>query len=174
MSRLVLSAVVYGVPAPQGSKKANPIYRGSAKNGTRAFTGQVTLTEMSKKVAPWRQAVQEAVAEAIRFQTTHDLWEGVLDGPVEVRVTFSIRRPTSVSPTRRPWPSVTPDLDKLIRSTMDGISMGGAWLDDKLAVRIVTEKVYAGTPGALERPGAVIDIWTLEGTVPEASVAFAP
>lgn len=174
MTRLALSAVVYGVPAPQGSKKAHAIYRGSTKNGTRQFTGKVTVTEMSKRVAPWREAVRSAVEEAIRLQAAHDAWEGVLDGPVEVHITFALPRPKSVSVTRRPWPAVTPDLDKLIRSTLDGISMGGAWADDKLAVRIGVEKVYAGTPGALPRPGAVIDLWTLEGVSPEAHATVAP
>ncbi|MEV0151556.1 MULTISPECIES: RusA family crossover junction endodeoxyribonuclease [unclassified Nonomuraea] len=171
MTRLALTAVVYGVPAPQGSKKANPIYRGSAKNGTRSFTGRVTLTEMSKKVAPWREAVRDAVRDAIGLQSAHALWEGVLAGPVEVRVTFALPRGKSV---RRPWPITTPDLDKVVRATMDGITMGGAWADDKLAVRITTDKVYAGTPGALERPGAVIDLWALDGVVPEAHATIAP
>lgn len=171
MGKLALSAVVYGVPAPQGSKKAHAIYRGSAKNGTRAFTGRVTVTEMSKKVAPWREAVKAAVAEAIQLQTAHEMWAGVLDGPLEVRITFSVPRGKTV---RRLWPTTMPDKDKLERSTLDGITMGGAWRDDSLVVRSFTEKVYAGTPGALERPGAVIDIWTLDGVVPEAQATFAP
>lgn len=171
MTRLALSAVVHGVPAPQGSKKANPVYRGSRKKGTRVFTGKVNMTEMSKKVAPWREAVRDAVAEAIRSQNAHDMWAGVLEGPVEVRVTFALPRGKTV---RRPWPTTTPDLDKVVRATLDGISMGGAWEDDKLAVRIVTDKVYAGTPGALPVPGAVIDLWTLDGVVPEAQAAVAP
>jgi Holliday junction resolvase RusA-like endonuclease len=171
MARLALTAVVFGVPAPQGSKKAHAIYRGSKKNGTRQATGQIVVTEMSKKVAPWREAVKDAVVAAIQLQSAHDMWAGVLNGPTEVRITFSLPRPKSV---RRPWPTVTPDLDKLIRSTLDGISMGGAWLDDKLAVRTMTEKLYAGTPGALSRPGAVIDLWTLDGVIPEAQATFAP
>jgi Holliday junction resolvase RusA-like endonuclease len=171
MVRLALSAVVYGVPAPQGSKKAHAIYRGSKKNGTRQATGQIVVTEMSKKVAPWREAVKAAVEAAIQLQAVHDMWAGILDAPLEVRITFSMPRPASV---RRPWPSVTPDLDKLVRSTLDGISMGGAWADDKLAVRITTEKIYAGSPGALQRPGAVIDLWTLDGVIPEAQATFSP
>lgn len=169
--RLALSAVVHGIPAPQGSKKAHAIYRGSKKNGTRVATGQIVVTEMSKKVAPWREAVRDAVAAAIRSQTAHDMWAGVLDEPVEVRITFTLPRPRSA---RRPWPSVTPDLDKLVRSTLDGISMGGAWVDDKLAVRIVTEKVYVGSPGALERPGAVVDLFSLQDVIPKAQATIVP
>lgn len=171
MVRLALSAVVYGVPAPQGSKKAHAIYRGSKKNGTRVATGQIVVTEMSKKVAPWREAVKAAVEAAIQLQTAHDMWAGILDGPLEVRITFSMPRGKTV---RRPWPTTTPDKDKLERSTLDGITMGGAWRDDSLVVRSVTEKLYAGSPGALERPGAVIDLWTLDGAIPEAQATFAP
>lgn len=170
MRRLALTAVVFGTPAPQGSKKAHAIRRGSKANGTLEYTGKVSLQEMSKKVAPWREAVRAAVESAVALQVLHDRWEGVLDEPVEVRVSLALHRGASV---RRPWPCVTPDLDKLIRSTMDGISMGGAWVDDKLAVRIITEKVYAGTPGALDSPGAVIEIWTLGDITPEARAAIA-
>jgi Holliday junction resolvase RusA-like endonuclease len=171
MTRLALTAVVYGVPAPQGSKKAHAIYRGSARNGTRQFTGKIAVTEMSKKVAPWREAVQSAVEDAIRLQASHDMWAGVLDGPLEVRITWSMPRGKTV---RRPWPTTTPDKDKLERSTLDGITMGGAWRDDSLVVRSVTEKLYAGTPGALERPGAAIEIWTLEGVIPTALATVSP
>lgn len=171
MTRLALSAVVFGVPAPQGSKQPRAVYRGSKKNGTRVFTGKVTVQEMSKKVAPWREAVRDAVVAAIKVQAAHDMWAGVLDGPVEVRITFSMPRGKTV---RRPWPTTRPDKDKLERSTLDGITMGGAWTDDSLVIRSVTEKLYAGTPGALPRPGAVIDLWTLEGAIPEAQATFAP
>lgn len=170
MITLRLRAVVYGTPAPQGSKRANPIYRGSAKNGTRRFTGRVTLTEMSKKVAPWREAVQEAAREAIRAQESGQAvlapWEP-LQGPVEVRVTFAMPRGKTV---RRPWPCVAPDLDKLVRSTLDGLSMAGVWKDDALAVRLVVEELYAGSPGTLDSPGAVIELHTL---TPSQAVATA-
>jgi Holliday junction resolvase RusA-like endonuclease len=158
-----LRAVAYGTPAPQGSKRANPIYRGSARNGTRRFTGRVTLTEMSKKVAPWREAVCEAAGDAIRAQESRQAalgpWEP-LQGPVEVRITFAMHRPKTV---RRPWPCVSPDLDKLVRSTLDGLSMAGVWKDDALAVRLIVEELYVGTPGVLEAPGAVIELHDLTG-----------
>lgn len=172
--RLVLTAVVFGTPAPQGSKKAHAIRRGSAAKGTLEYTGRVSVTEMSKKVAPWRAAVAEAVQDAVKSQIEHDRWEGTLMGPVEVRITFALPRPKSVSVNRRPWPCVTPDLDKVVRSTLDGITTGGAWKDDALAVRVVTEKVYAGAHGALERSGAVIEIWSLDGITPAALAASIP
>jgi Holliday junction resolvase RusA-like endonuclease len=170
MPELALTAVVIGTPAPQGSKKPRAIYRGSAAKGTREFTGKVAVTEMSKKLAPWREAVKAAVESAVGLLVLHDRWAGVITGPVEVRITFALHRGKSV---RRPWPTVTPDQDKLIRSTLDGITMSGAWADDKLAVRFLTEKVYAGTPGALDAPGAVIEIWTLDDITPEARAAIA-
>jgi Holliday junction resolvase RusA-like endonuclease len=170
MPELALTAVAYGTPAPQRSTQAFAIRRGSKARGTLEYTGQVTLQEMSKNVDPWRKAVATAVVNAIQLQTAHDRWAGVLTGPVEVRITFALHRGKSV---RRPWPTVTPDLDKLVRSTLDGISMGGAWTDDKLATRILTEKVYAGTPGALDSPGAVIDIYCLSDVTPEARSALA-
>jgi Holliday junction resolvase RusA-like endonuclease len=174
MTRLALTAVVYGVPAPQGSKQARAIYRGSAARGTREFTGKVAVTEMSKKVAPWRQEVAKAIAAAIRATDHRSAPWTPLDAPLEVRVTFTLARPKSVSAARRPWPTVTPDKDKLERSTLDGITMGGAWRDDCLVVRSVTEKIYTGSPGALDRPGAVIEIWTLGDVTPAALATTSP
>lgn len=171
MTRLALHAVVYGNPAPQGSKKAAPIYRGSKAKGTRQFTGRVAMREDSPHVEPWRQEVEAAIRDAVATWTAHDRWEGVLMGPVEVRITFTLRRGTTV---RRPWPAVFPDLDKIVRATFDGITKGGAWKDDALAVRLATEKLYAGTPGALERPGAVVELWTLDGITPAALAASTP
>ncbi|MFI7042651.1 RusA family crossover junction endodeoxyribonuclease [Microbispora rosea] len=172
--RLVLTAVVFGTPAPQGSKKAFATRRGSKALGTLEYTGKVSVMEMSKKVGPWRAAVAEAIQAAVRSQIEHDRWEGVLMGPAEVRITFALPRPKSVSVNRRPWPCVTPDLDKVVRSTLDGITMGGVWKDDALAVRVVTEKLYAGAHGALESAGAVIEIWTLDGITPAALAATIP
>jgi Holliday junction resolvase RusA-like endonuclease len=41
---------------------------------------------------------------------------------------------------------VPPDLDKLIRSTCDGITRGKLWVDDARVVRIEAEKQHAATP----------------------------
>jgi crossover junction endodeoxyribonuclease RusA len=109
---------VYGIPAPQGSKTIG------AHGG---------LYESSKKVAPWRKAVAEAVAllgDVEQFTT-----------PVVIAVRFYLPRPRSV---KRLYPSVPPDLDKLQRSLGDGLSIDSTILaDDSLIIRWEAEKFYA-------------------------------
>ncbi len=49
-------------------------------------------------------------------------------------------RPKTVNRLR---PNVKPDLDKLIRSTCDGLKTGGLFTDDALIVEIRASKYYA-------------------------------
>lgn len=121
---------VEGEPAPQGSKKAF----------TNPKTGKTILVESSAKVKPWRAAVAAAYPQE------------PLDGPVMVSIEFLLRRPKSV---RRDLPFVQPDLDKLIRSTLDGLT-GRAYHDDAQVVRFGTVgKSYAD---ADDPPGAWITV----------------
>lgn len=120
MNELVLQ--VYGVePGPQGSKR---------------HVGNGRMVEASKKVAPWRAAI------AVEVQKAWLEFDGfvIFDGPVEVEVDFYLPRPSSV---KRLLPSVPPDVDKLARSTLDGLVQGGALVDDSLVVRLIARKHYA-------------------------------
>lgn len=117
---------VTGTPAPQGSKRA--IVRGN----------RAVLVESSAKVRPWRDAVRHEAADAMNGAQP-------FDGPLEVHITFRLPKGVSV---KRDLPTTAPDLDKLVRSTFDGLTDGGVWRDDSLAVRIVASKVYGVTPGA--------------------------
>jgi len=136
---------VRGMPAPQGSKK----YMGMTN------AGRAILTESSKKVKPWRQDVK-AAAEAWR-----DL-AGVapIDGPIVVRMTFTLPKPKAAPKTRRTYPMRTPDLSKLARSTEDALTDAGIWTDDARVIGY--SKLWKAYPGedvdALDSPGAVIEI----------------
>ena len=124
---------VPGIPAPQGSKSAYV-------RGGRAVVVEGGSKTGRDKHKAWRAAVTDAASEAHVGDT--------FVGPVCVDLFFVMPRPKSV---RREYPAVKPDLDKLIRSTLDGISDAQVWTDDALAVGIVAQKVYAGsgdTPGA--------------------------
>lgn len=125
---------VAGVPAPQGSKNA---YRRG---------GRVVLVESSKKVKPWRAAVAQAAT--IAYLRTEPI-----DGPVAVEIDFHLPRPKSL-PKRVIWMVKKPDLDKLVRSTLDALS-GIAYIDDNRVTRIVADKHYAASP---EDAGATITI----------------
>lgn len=124
---------VTGDPAPQGSKK---------------HVGGGRMVESSKKVAPWRKAVLEAVQEqhpALEPYTT----------AVEVTTIFYIPRPKSV---RRTLPTVPPDLDKLERGLFDALTIAGVWADDSLVVKSHAMKVYA----EMFPPGAAVIVQEYE------------
>lgn len=118
---------VYGTPAPQGSKRAFVV-------GNRA-----RIVEDSKKSAPWRDSVAAAGIEAMASALP-------LAGPVEVLVKFLMPRPRTV---KRELPSVAPDVDKLARAVLDGLTAGGVIVDDSRVVDLHAVKRYTDTaPGA--------------------------
>lgn len=140
----------YGEPAPQGSKRA--VNRGNANRA-------VTMVDSSPKLAPWRSDVITAAREVLTRQML-----ACLDGPIIARMVFSIRRPKSVKFSKRPFPSVYPDLSKLCRSTEDALKAAGVIADDALIVEYTRlAKVYCGEdPDSLETPGVYIIIVQLE------------
>lgn len=133
---------VIGTPAPQGSKS----YKG------RGRSGRPILVESSAAVKPWRATVAWQVAHTMRQAG----WRRA-DGPVAVEVEFYLHRPPS-APKSRTRPDVKPDLDKLLRSTLDALTESGAIADDARVVEVVASKHYAG-----DWTGARITIRTLEG-----------
>lgn len=154
----VLSFTVRGLPAPQGSKNA---FR-------NRHTGRIQQVESSKKVAPWRSDVRDAALEAIG-----DGWQ-LLDGPLEVAMTFTFRRPKGHFRTGRnahllssratARPQGVPDLSKLVRSTEDALNEV-VWVDDARVVGYRRlGKWWAGTaaPDVLaDGGGCVVRVWVL-------------
>jgi Holliday junction resolvase RusA-like endonuclease len=149
-----LTVVVHGVPGPQGSKR---------------HLGGGRLVESSAKVGPWRAVVTAAAVEAVRTSIGWDL--GRLD-PVEVAVVFTLTRPAShyrtgkrraeLRETAPVDPVGRPDLDKLIRSTLDALTDAGALVDDARVVELRAVKCYPGGHlDALDTPGAVITLRAL-------------
>jgi crossover junction endodeoxyribonuclease RusA len=148
-----LKIIVYGDPAPQGSKR----FVGRA-------AGKGIMIEASDKVRPWRQDVK-AAAEAVLDSLGRP---PPFTGPLAVRMVFTFLRPMSVRRTKRPWPSVAPDLSKLCRSTEDALKQAGVIHDDALIVEYTRlAKVYAGEdPDALDRSGVLIIIGELVDSLP--------
>lgn len=114
---------VLGTPAPQGSKKA-----------ITGRNGKVRLIESSKAVKPWRLDVQAAALDT--FGNGNLLHEAV-----HVTLEFWVTRPAS-APKWRFWAPKMPDLDKLTRSTLDGLT-GIAFVDDGQVASLYATKRYA-------------------------------
>jgi Holliday junction resolvase RusA-like endonuclease len=119
-----------------------------ASQGSHAIMyGRIVQVNSSKHKA-WRKAiVQEAIA------TLPDDWEPI-DEPCELIVNFYLPKPKTVD---RQLPSVSPDLDKLIRAVGDSLTDSGVVTDDSRIVRISARKLYA--EGI--QPGATIQVKTL-------------
>lgn len=117
----VIRFEVYGKPEPQGSSRAF----------VNKATGRAVVTSANPALKDWREQVAgEARAKMIGFPP--------LEGAVTVGVVFWLARPASVKRTR---PTVKPDLDKLVRAILDGLT-GVAYRDDAQVVTVSAEKRY--------------------------------
>ena len=129
---------VRGLPAPQGSKK---------------HVGNGVMVESSKKVAPWRQDVKHAAIAVLGEDAETPLHDR--GSAVAVVVDFYLPRPKShyrtganahllrdAAPAR---PATKPDVDKLLRSTLDALGEAGIWSDDAQVVSVAMDKHYADT-----------------------------
>lgn len=137
---------VAGTPAPQGSKR---------------YVGRGRMIEMSKAAGPWREAVR---AETQRVMSATGEVTAVA-GPVTVSLVLLLPRPAGhygtgrnaavVRPGAPSYPAGRPDIDKLIRAVLDGLTAAGAWNDDSQVVSLAAAKQYV-SPG--QPPGCVITI----------------
>jgi Holliday junction resolvase RusA-like endonuclease len=149
MSTRAVNFRVYGTPKPQGSKR-------HVGNGVMIESGGEALRT-------WREDVKlAALAE-------RELLDESLIGPIDVRIYFHLRRPASHFRTGRnahllragapAYPYRKPDIDKLLRSTLDAITSAGLWGDDAQAVHVSMSKTYC-QPDVAE--GATIRIAQME------------
>ncbi len=119
-----------------------------ASQGSHAIMNGRIVQVNSKKHKAWRSAIVSACIDNLP-----EGWEP-LDEPVELIVNFYMLKPASV---KRSLPTVSPDLDKLIRAVGDSLTDSGVVTDDSRIVRISARKVYAQ---GIE-PGATIEVKTL-------------
>ncbi len=145
--------LVVGSPAPQGSKK----FVGFTRPKPGEERGRAILVESSSAVKPWRQDVKLA-AEIARKGAAP------LDGPLRVRMVFTLPKPASAPKRRRLYPMRLPDLSKLARSTEDALVDAGLIADDARIVEYARlAKVFPHEdPDALEVPGVLIEIQSID------------
>lgn len=141
----------YGLPAPQGSKRAfkNP------KTGK-----PVVVEQNAKPVKAWRQAVIDVALPHAGAVPT--------GCPVSLSVIFRFPRPLAhygtgrnrgtLKPGAPKRPCGRPDVDKLARSTMDALTAARVWGDDGQVATLLAHKIYTSSPD--DQPGATIEITT--------------
>lgn len=140
----MIEIIVYGEPAPQGSKK----FVGLAKSG------RGILIESSKKVKPWREAVKLAAIEAMGGAGAKRI-----TGPVAIEMVFTVPKPKSAPKRKQTWPDKKPDLSKLVRAAEDSLCDAGVFEDDARIVHCLSGKCYPGEGlHALPVPGAHITV----------------
>lgn len=150
-------------PAPQGSKA----YAGHRYN-EKAGRELPYLREESARVGPWRETVTTmAVAAGARQRLRQPL-----DGPLEASIVF-IMAPTQTAlreiarhpdGVRGVFPETRAygDIDKLQRSTLDGLGDAKVIKDDARIIYIHAVKVFPGFFPRLDLPGAYIRLRRLD------------
>lgn len=130
-SSMIAAFRVLGVPAPQSGMRTVM----TAQGPRRISEGAVGWPE-------WRQALKvEAAVAAVAV--------GCQEGALGLDLAFRFRTPASRLKWEREasavpaglWMIVRPDLDKLQRSVLDGLTDGGLIRDDALVCSIVVTKV---------------------------------
>jgi Holliday junction resolvase RusA-like endonuclease len=135
---------VDGRPAPKGSRIS-----GVTK------TGQTYTRPASRHEAPWIAAVKRSTQIVMRHHQTPE-------PPYEIELEFRLKPPQRSR--RGAWPTAN-DLDKLARSTIDGLVTGKAIQDDRHVIVLTARKRFACPD---EEPGVHVTI-----TNPAASAQLA-
>lgn len=143
---------VYARPEPQGSARGF-VYQGQFDKRPRAI-----ITTSNKKLKPYRQELSHTVMAALQEAGIAPPMAGK-HVPVSVVLDFYLERPASI-PKKRTYIVVKPDIDKLVRSTLDALT-GNAFLDDAQVVELSVRKHY----GVPERADIVASI--LETVAPK-------
>jgi Holliday junction resolvase RusA-like endonuclease len=141
------------VPGRPGSAGSKTVYR--------TKEGKNIVTPASKYQKPWMDSVRWAFMQTYGRPVP-------LTGPIDLRITFYLKRPKShyrtqngqISHQLKPgapiWHISMPDRTKLLRASEDALT-GIAWRDDAQVCCGMTNKVYADGP-----TGAQISISTIE------------
>jgi len=125
---LSCSFVVDGAPVPQGSMRGYVV------------KGHAVLTSDNPNLGTWRQAVAYRAREAMTGQHPYE-------GPVQVEIQFLLARPKGhfgargLLPSAPDLPVTKPDLDKLARAILDGMT-GVVFRDDAQVWELNTSKRY--------------------------------
>jgi crossover junction endodeoxyribonuclease RusA len=136
---MMITFTAYCTPTPQGSMKGFVV---PGKNGAKP---RAIVTADNKKLKPYRSEVTRCAMQALADSSSN---VGQPFAPKHVPVSlvldFTLLKPESC-PRKRIYPVVKPDIDKLVRATLDALT-GVLYADDAQVAEITTRKFY----GAIE------------------------
>lgn len=132
-----LSFVVLGEPRPKGS--------------FRAFAAGVIAND-NPNTTTWQSAVAGAAKVAMGCSAP-------IEGPVALQLRFYLQRPRT---RRNPEATSKPDLDKLVRAAMDGLTQAALYRDDSQVTEVLAFKAFTGS---VEDPNAPTELPRLEVVV---------
>jgi crossover junction endodeoxyribonuclease RusA len=118
-----LEVTVEGSPVPQGSFR---------------HIGNGRIIAANPKLNAWRETIANQVAQKTAVR--------LIDESCTVQLVFTLPRPKSVPKSRRATPTTKPDLDKLVRATLDAISLPKyvqLLTDDSIVTDLHAAKRYA-------------------------------
>lgn len=146
--KLICSFFISGHPMPAGSKK----YIGQNKKTGRALV----VDQSGAKGKKWREICQ---------LTGKKNYQGeLITAPILLKTRIHLSRPQGhygkrgIKPSSPIWPTVKPDLLKLMRSIEDALT-GIIWKDDSQIVREEITKRYSDVP---ENEGCRIWVYTYD------------
>jgi Holliday junction resolvase RusA-like endonuclease len=160
---MALDITVVGTPKPQGSHRAF----------INQKTGRAIVTDDNTKTKTWKQDVRAAAIDALSGRSP-------AEGPVEVTIAFALPRPgyhfgsgrnAGVLKTTAPmYVDKKPDIDKLVRSTLDALTEARVFKDDAQVAALNVVKGYATDP---QKPGAHITVTPLLEAMPTGAERVA-
>jgi crossover junction endodeoxyribonuclease RusA len=132
MKTVIYHLFVHGIPKPQPRPRMTVF-------------GHVYNPDTAKA---WKKSVQANFMQ-VRKQ--------VITVPVNLKVSFFLPRPKGIRIDTSPIPHIKkPDLDNLLKATMDAMTEAGVWKDDALVFATEAAKWYAA-----DKTGAQIIVETL-------------
>lgn len=163
----VLAFEVVGEPKGKGSPDYHGLKRRDGSIVLRPNGNPVVVVHEPKESVAWQTAVSMA---AMTAQSRAGV--GILLGPIAVTIrTFRHRNKGDFGTGRNAgtlkaaaprWPSQRPDVDKLVRNALDGMT-GVIYKDDGQVVQLIAQKRYAdlGDP-----EGIVVEVAMLDDKMP--------
>jgi Holliday junction resolvase RusA-like endonuclease len=138
---------VRGRPVPQGSKVARAKVVVEEAGGILTHRAKAWPVEQAgARLKTWRELVGWSAVQALIALPGRSLRPYYqADEPLLLKVHFRLKTPQKPD---RNYPTVTPDLDKLLRAVGDALQ-GVLYADDKQICGVFASKTWLREPGAL-------------------------